>query len=412
MTENKSIKDRVLLILSTFLPHFAVSMAMGAVGPLAPFLQSTLDISRAQLGALTSVHSVGWIVMALAAGSIVERTGIRSWIFWCPAITCLLTLLFTGISSYVQWVAIFLLLGFAFSFINPATVKAIILGFPTVGRGTALAIKQTGTPAGVFLAAVTLPAIAVSFGWKWSMAFVALINLAAGILGWALYRDSRPGRPVKPDGEKTPGSYKKDIGELLHNRDFLLVSLLQGFFNIGQFVIQSYLVLYMVESLGYPTIYAGLVMALTQFSGVAGRIAWGLMSDFVFAGKRVPTLKVAGLTTAAGLLGLALIDASTPAWIIWIAASIAGAGSIGFAGTAILLRAELTGKNLAATSTGMGMAIGAWGVLMGPPVFGLIVDTTGSYKMAWALISALSLGATFLLGLVRERKPQGRADEA
>jgi len=410
MTEDNSLRSGLRLIFATFLPHFAVSLAMGAVGPLAPFLQADLGLNRAQIGALISVHSLGWVVMALVAGSIVEHSGIRFWVFLCPAVTGVLVFFFMGISSYIWAAIIFLLMGFAFSFINPATTKALVMGFSRVGRGTAVAIKQTGTPSGVFLAAACLPAIAVAGGWQWGMAFVAVVNIVVGVCAWLLYRERQDDFNGSGQGRRT--SFRHDLGLLLHNRNFMLVSILQGVFNIGQFVIQSYLVLYLVESIGYSTIYAGFVMAVTQFSGVVGRLVWGAMSDFIFGGRRVPTLIAAGVATVIGLSGLALIGTGTPAWVIWIIASLAGAGSIGFAGTAILLRAELTGKELAATSTGLGMAISAWGVLVGPPVFGLIVDTTHSYRLSWWIITAISLAATLLLGLIREKKYSGPASQA
>lgn len=402
MTKDNSTKYDFRLIFATFLPHFAVSLAMGAVGSLAPFLQADLGLNRAQIGTLTSVHSLGWVVMALLAGIIVEHSGIRLWIFLCPAITGVLAFFFMGVSSYSLALIIFLLMGFAFSFVNPATTKAMVLGFSQVGRGTAMAIKQTGTPSGVLIAAACLPTIAMAGGWPWGMAFVAGVNVVVGVCAWLLYRERNGER--SGNGQDWRHVFRQDLIRLLYNRDFMLVSILQGVFNMGQFIIQSYLVLYLVESASYSIIYAGFVMAVTQFSGVIGRIIWGLMSDFVFGGKRVPTLMVAGATTVIGLLGLAMIGAGTPAWVIWVIASLAGAGSVGFAGTSILLRAELTGKDLAATSTGLGMAISAWGVMVGPPVFGLIVDMTHSYRLAWCLIAAISLAATLLLGLVREKK--------
>ncbi|MHB8918609.1 MAG: hypothetical protein ACYC4H_11335, partial [Desulfocucumaceae bacterium] len=94
-------------------------------------------------------------------------------------------------------------------------------------------------------------------------------------------------------------------------------------------------------------------------------------------------------------------------WFVWIIASMAGAGAIGFNGTSILLRAELAGKDLVATSTGMGMAIAAWGVVFGPPLFGLVVDITGSYRIAWGLLSVAILASTLLLRFVREKVKTG-----
>lgn len=395
---------KINIILATFLPHFAVSLALGSVGPLALYLQKAFDINRAQIGMLTSVHSIGWIIMAFVSGGVVERTRASTWIFLCPALSGICALIFISTSSYIQGLFIFLLLGFAFSFINPATSKAIIAGFPQVGRGTAFAIKQTGVPAGVLLASVSLPSIAYWAGWKWGMGFVAVVNVLSGICGWLILRDNVILKESDKNNNNLQGNFKKDFGILFHNMDFMLVSILQGAINICQYVMQSYLILYLVESLGYSSIYSGLILAVTQFTGVFGRILCGLVSDYIFGGRRVPTLQVTGLLTVIGLFGLALMERSLPNWIIWVSAPLAGVGSIGFAGTSILFRAEVAGKNLVATSTGVGMAIAAWGVLLGPPIFGYIVDTTHSYKIAWLLLAFISLAATILLWLVSENK--------
>jgi len=74
MTKSMVFKSNFRILIATFLPHLAVCLVMGAVGPLAPFLQEAMGISRAQIGLLTAVHSFGWVVLALVAGGIVEDT--------------------------------------------------------------------------------------------------------------------------------------------------------------------------------------------------------------------------------------------------------------------------------------------------------------------------------------------------
>jgi len=280
-----------------------------------------------------------------------------------------------------------------------------------VGRGTFVAIKQTGAPTGIFLASVTLPPIAVSIGWKWGMVFIAAVNIGIGICCWFLYFEKSNGEVIVEKGQNGRNSFTEDLSKLLRNTNFMLISFLQGAIQISQFVINAYLILYLVESLGYSMVYAGFVMALTQVSGIVGRIFCGLMSDFMFGGERVPILKLAGFITVAGLFGMTFISNNTPVWIVCVVTSMVGAASIGFTGTSILLRAELTGKNLAATSTGMGMAIGAWGVILGPPAFGYIVDVTHSYVFAWQLLSVVTLASIVLLWFIREQNSESEIAE-
>jgi cyanate permease len=44
------------------------------------------------------------------------------------------------------------------------------------------------------------------------------------------------------------------------------------------------------------------------------------------------------------------------------------------------------------------------GNIAGPPIFGYIVDMTGSYSPAWWFLTACSIGAVALMSLVKEKK--------
>ncbi|MEW5899601.1 MAG: MFS transporter, partial [Bacillota bacterium] len=223
------------------MPHFSVSLALSSIGPLAPFLQEAFQINRAQIGVLTSAQSVGSIAMATVSGSIVERFGIRSWIFLSQAAAGICAFFIACTSSFTLGMVFFLVMGFAFSFVNPATTKAIIIFFPHVRRGTAIAVKQCGVPAGALLAAALLPALAIFAGWEKSMLAVALIAVLGAAGGWLLYPDRDDHMfAVKAGKNGPPGQhdFRKDFGRLLRNKDFLLTSVLQGVFNLGQFVIR------------------------------------------------------------------------------------------------------------------------------------------------------------------------------
>jgi sugar phosphate permease len=63
--------------------------------------------------------------------------------------------------------------------------------------------------------------------------------------------------------------------------------------------------------------------------------------------------------------------------------------------------AELGGKALAGTAAGVFATIAYLGIIVGPPVFGYIVDKTGSYSLAWFVFAIASALATGILLLVR-----------
>ncbi len=65
-------------------------------------------------------------------------------------------------------------------------------------------------------------------------------------------------------------------------------------------------------------------------------------------------------------------------------------GSTGMGWNAIFLTqvAELSGHKLTGTATGMAFLIINAGVILGPPLFGYLVDLTGNYKLSWGFVAS------------------------
>ena len=59
---------------------------------------------------------------------------------------------------------------------------------------------------------------------------------------------------------------------------------------------------------------------------------------------------------------------------------------------------------LAGTATGVSITIAYTGIIIGPPIFGHIVDITQSYSLAWLIFGMASAVAMVILLLVEERQ--------
>ncbi|MEW6275234.1 MAG: MFS transporter, partial [Bacillota bacterium] len=163
------------------------------------------------------------------------------------------------------------------------------------------------------------------------------------------------------------------------------------------------------EEMGYPVLVASKFLALVQLGGVIGRISWGAISDTLFGSSRKPVLLLVGLLAATLALMMLLVTPKTPSW--WIAAIVflLGFTAIGWNGLFVALIAELAGGPAnAATAIGLGMNTNQIGKVLLPPLFGLLVDTTGSYRLSWIFLSALGFAGVIFVSRVRERKTGGK----
>jgi OPA family sugar phosphate sensor protein UhpC-like MFS transporter len=77
--------------------------------------------------------------------------------------------------------------------------------------------------------------------------------------------------------------------------------------TITRYAINSWGVLYLQESRGYTLVQAGSILGLNTVAGIAGCVAYGLVSDRLFAGRRPPVNLLFGVIeiVALGVIFLA-----------------------------------------------------------------------------------------------------------
>ena len=87
---------------------------------------------------------------------------------------------------------------------------------------------------------------------------------------------------------------------------------------------------------------------------------------------------------------------------------LAGVCLVGYQGVSYALIGELAGKAKTGSVLGMMITINAAFATLGTPLFGYIVDQTGSYPIAWMLLAAaLGVGVLGLATLLTEPREAG-----
>ena len=89
-----------------------------------------------------------------------------------------------------------------------------------------------------------------------------------------------------------------------------------------------------------------------------------------------------------------------PGPLLGVVAVIAGTGAFGWVGLYLALAAEVGGPRYAGLLTGVAVACAWSGVLVGPPLFGLLLDATGSYQLPWLGLGLLAFGAAAALASI------------
>lgn len=400
--------------------QLAVAYAARAVGPLAPFLEAEFGLSKAQVGMLQSALFLGQVLGGIPSGALTDRLGVRPMLVLSPA-GVVLALAGLVVSRSWPWtLAALVLAGTSYAAMHAITNKGILAWFAPDRRGTAVGIKQTGITSGAALAAAIVPALAGRLGWRTAVAVNAGALAAVGALATWLWRQPEPpagsrpgGSPPAPGGHGAPAPTPAalvgahPLVRLLANPRLWRLSLLIIPLTAVQFSVSTYLLLFARDAFGYSVAAAGAFLAAAELAGSAGRILWGVLSDRLWYARRQPALAAIAATGALAAAGAALLPGGAPAAALGLVAVALGLSAAGFNGIWMNLASELVAPDLAGLASGLSLAIGSLGAVLGPPLFGLTVDRVGSYRAAWWLSAALLAAVWAALRTVRLEQGRG-----
>lgn len=391
--------------LGVFTVSYMAASLMGmSAAPLAPYIQDDLGLTKAQIGFFISLLYLGSALTGYAAGWLSDQWSISKTIVAGLVLEAVFIGGLWAAKAFAVMLVFYLVAGLGYGTINPATSKGVIFWFPPERRATAMAVKQMGYTVGGVVGSVMLPFLAEAFGWRVSIAIGAAAALTGGMVSTLFYPASAerhrnappPIPPVGDDGEIVPGVREAD--DKGWTKQVIIWSLIGNAFTALQGVGTVYLALYMVKEFSYHPVAAGVVLATAQVGGAFGRVAWGWISDRWFRESRKRELALIGFIGAAMSIFLGVLPTETPHLVIGLLAAVFGFTAIGYNAVFLTSIGEIAGPEKAGRATGLAITIVYLGLIVGPPVFGLIVDWTDSFKLAWitfgavlALVSGLAL---------------------
>ena len=358
---------------------------------IVPLIQAELGLNLTEVGILVSMINVGVVAAVLGMGKAADRYGERRIIGYGTATCGLLVMAVHFASGFIALLVVFLLLGVPVATSTPAGSKAVAGWFPDRERGMAMGVRQTGIPLGGTIGALTLPSLGLFFGWRWALSLVGAVTILAGLLVLVCYKEPR--RTPAAGGDAPAGTLR----DIARRSDIKAAAFYAAVLAGCQWCYISYIELYLTEHIFYPLVFAAHLLAVGQACGGAGRIAFGIVSDRVFFGRRVPALVMLGALGVAAGVATAFLAPSLPAWLVALVVLLLGVGTMSWQGLYLALVAKIAGTRVAGVAIGLTNTVAFVGVVALPPVFGAIADYAESYAIAWiAMAVAIALPLPFL----------------
>ena len=381
---------------------------------LVPVISAQYHLTNADLGKVFAAFQVSYAVTWLLGGMFLDAVGTRLGLALAVVFWYIVNIL-TGFASSVFGFASFrFLLGIGEGLNWPGASKTVAEWFPSQERSLAVAIFDSGSSVGGAVAALSIPLIAIKFGWRSAFVFSGLIGFVWLLMWLRVYHLLERHPRVTPEevsliraGQDVPGiSAERGVRRWLNlarDRNVWGIVLGRALTDPIWWFYVTWLPKYLSDARGFSLQRIALFAWMPFVAADLGNFTGGLISGYcirrgvsvvrartwVCAFSCLPILAgipAAGMHSVYAALGLIC-------FALWGCASWSTMG--------LTLPSDLFPHDVVATVTGLsGLAAGLVGAVFTMAV-GILVDRF-SYAPAFLVAGLLPLFATAcLLFLVR-----------
>jgi MFS family permease len=356
----------------------AAAMIILGIPALAPTLRTEFSLSRGVTGLLVTAAFLGVVAGSWPAGRIVGAVGVRrSMMAACCGLGGAFALI--GVSpTYAVALALLFVVGLFYSPVTPATNAGVVAWASSGFRTRTMAIKQMGVTAGASISAALIPVLIIWFGWRAAVAIVGALVAFVGVVSANWF--------VRPRAVR-----ESDTSEPLQHRSLVVIlGVATLMLLFVQHCVSTHYIL-ALQDRDVALLAAGAALSLLQLSATGARYGWAWIADRHLGGDVSRAILIQCVCSAAALAAMTIVDGiQFPA----VAAVLLGATTQAGNGLMQLVLAD-AGGTAPAASTGLGMAIGFSGTVIGPPLFGFLADAW-TYRSSWIVLAAVALGAGLL----------------
>lgn len=361
--------------------------------PVIPVAAKELGLNGAQAGGFMSAFFLGYLLTQLPGGILADRLGTRKVLLFSLVIMGLFTLLMSQAQDFSSGILLRFFAGLGSGGVLAAAVKGVYDYFEPRYRATAMGFLMASGPLGLLTANLAAPVLAARLGWRYSFVFAGLFTL----LSWLMARQLLPAHQSSPT---LPPSFQKsqrqEFWAFLANKQ-LIITAAAGFFAMwGTWGTLTWANAYMHQGLGLSLQQSGQAMALFALGALMGQPLVGWISDQFPRKRRQTGMIILGLFSVL----LWLFGNNQEVKKLLFLTPLLGAGAFIFGPVLNTYISELMEGHQVATAIGFCNGIWQLGSLISPVAAGALLDYTGYYSWAFAVLAAGPMIAVFLLATV------------
>ena len=374
------------------------------------------DWSRTEIMTGFTVYFICVAISSPVFGRLVHRYGARKIISLGAILPCLGFILLSQMNALWQFYIGYILIGFGFVIAGPVVTTLIVSNWFIRRRGMAIGtLSMSAGISGIIFTPLVIIYLLPNLGWSNTYLTFAIITGGLIIpLGAMVIRTKPADIGLLPDGRNASNIEGIDEIQATEGLSFnsavstsafwlMAIAILFQSSNMGAMQNQ----IPHLEDLSFPAGIVASAMSIVSISSTIGTLFFGWLCDLI-------RIKIAAILTITlmtlGIIILINIKIGSPAWLIWIYATLLGLGIGGGMPCTSLLTSNNFGLLSYGTIFGAINAFMMVGAGTTPIVYGYLFDRVGSYE--WAFIVTAIVIALAIPLILAIRRPKSYSTQS
>jgi ACS family glucarate transporter-like MFS transporter len=397
---SKLRKPLIILLLASGV--FINGIDRVSISSAAPLIIKQFRLNPALMGVILSAFFWPYTLLQFPAGRLADLFGAKRVLGWSAA-------LWSAASAATGWAPSFFIMvmcrlgvGAGEAAAIPTCNKVVVDNFESKERGMAVGWYQASLRFSYAMTPLLMAFLLARWGWR-NAFYITGIGSSLWCLFWyCAYRDA------VQESSKVQARQPVPWKLFLLNRTTVGLCITKFCMDYLTYLFITWLPGYLVLERGFSIIKMGIFASLPWLAGCGTQVAMGYFSDWLVRKGINVTVARKSVQVCLQLCAATVIiagfaqDAMLAAYLLIFCVGVqAGAG-----GHYFTMLAETAPRKMAGSLSGIANTCGAFAGILSPIVTGLIVKSTGGFKLALAIGGCMALGAACaILFVIPELKP-------
>ena len=373
--------------------------------------KATIGWNEAEYGFVNTAFQASYAIGMVLVGRLMDRFGTRKGFSFSVTFWSLAAMAHAAARSAFSFGAARFMLGLGEAGNFPASIKTVAEWFPKKERALATGIFNAGSNVGAVLAPLSVPFIAVNYGWEWAFIITGALGFIWLVVWLLVYRSP----------EEHPSLSKSELAYIKSDNERPMPKIpwrrLIGYrqtwsFSVGKFMTDPIWWVYLFwlppflnTKFGLNITQLGLPLVVIYVIADIGSVGGGWLSSSLI--KRGWTVnggrKLAMLICAVAVIPVVFATLTSNLWVAVLLIGLAAAAHQGWSANIFTTVSDMFPQQAVGSVVGIGGMAGSLGGVVLQSTVGLIVFYTGSYFSVFVIAGSAYLIALLIMQLLTPR---------